>query len=130
MIARWMIVGFILWLAVTLSFRFVGQDVFRGGTEGVSWLFLTLPPIIFAATYALLRLLRVDPSDRSEAASIFAVPGFLIGIYEINSFSVVFPNLQASLSNQFAALMFACYAAAILAGILSSRLQVLEKAPD
>jgi hypothetical protein len=130
MIARWMIVGFILWLAVTFSFRYAGQDLFKAGTQGVSWLFLTLPPVIFAVTYALLRLLRVDPSDRAEAASIFAVPGLLIGIYEINSFSAVFPNLDPSLSNQFAALMYASYAAAILAGILSSRLQVLEKSPD
>lgn len=123
MIARWMIAGFVLWLAVTLSFRFVGQEVFTAGTGGVSWLFMTLPLAMFAVTYALLKLLRVASTDRSEAASIMAVPGLLVGIYEINSFSAVFPNLDVALGPQFAALMFACYAAVIIAGIVSSRLQ-------
>ena len=51
------------------------------------------------------------------------VPGLLVGIYEINSFTNVFPNLDPSLGGSFAALMFACYAAVIIAGIVSSRLQ-------
>jgi hypothetical protein len=127
MIARWTIAGFVLWLALTLSFRFVGEHAFRGGLGGVSWLFMTAPIGMFALTYVLLKLLRVDPSDRAEAASIFAVPGMLVGIYEINSFAAVFPNLDASLGKEFAALMFACYAAVIISGIVSSRLQQFEK---
>lgn len=127
MIARWMIVGFVLWLVVTLAFRFVGQDLFVAGTSGIPWLFMTLPLIVFALTFVLLKIAGVDPSDRGEAASIFAVPGLLIGIYEINSFAAVFPNLDAHLSSTFGALMFACYAAMILAGLVSSRLQQLEK---
>lgn len=123
MIARWMVVGFVLWLAVTLSFRFVGQDVFQVGPGGVSWLFMILPITMFVVTYALLKMMRVEPSDRAEAASIFAVPGLLIGIYMINSYENVFPNLDASLEPEFAALMFACYAAVIIAGIVSSRLK-------
>lgn len=129
MIARWTIVGFVLWLIVTLSFRFVGQSVFQAGFGGVSWMFMTLPLVMFGVTYGLLKLLRVDPSDRSEAASIFAVPGLLIGIYMINSFRAVFPNLDPSLGKEFAALMFACYAAVIICGIVASRLQQFEKQP-
>lgn len=123
MIARWMIAGFVLWLLVTLAFRFVGQQLFQGGPGGVSWLFLTLPFIMFGLTYALLKLFKVAPTDRSEAASIFAVPGLLIGIYMINSYSNVFPNMDPSLAPEFASLMFACYAGVILAGIVSSRLR-------
>lgn len=123
MIARWMIVGFVLWGILTLSFRFVGHEVFRAGPGGVSWLFMTAPFVMFALTYALLKVLKVEPSDRAEAAGIFAVPGLLIGIYEINSFANVFPNLDASLGKEFAALMFACYAGVILSGIVSSHLR-------
>lgn len=122
MIARWMIVGFGLWAVVTFGFRFVGQYVFTAGTGGVSWLFMLLPLIMFALTWTLLKLFKVNSSDRAEAASIFAVPGLLVGIYEINSFTSVFPNLDPNLGPQFAALMFACYAAVIIAGIVSSRL--------
>ncbi len=123
MIARWMVVGFVLWLAVTLSFRFVGETVFQAGPGGVSWLFMILPAVMFIVTYALLKMMRVEPSDRAEAASIFAVPGLLIGIYMINSYDNVFPNLDAGLAPEFSALMFACYAAVIIAGIVSSRLK-------
>jgi hypothetical protein len=73
-------------------------------------------------TYGLLIALKVAPTDRAEAASIMAVPGLLIGIYQINSFANLFPNLDASLAVTFASLMFACYAAVILAGIVASRL--------
>lgn len=123
MIVRWLIAGFVLWLSVTLAFRFAGQNVFVPGPDGVSWLFMTLPLVFLGVTYLLLKLLRVTPTDRSEAASIFAVPGLLIGIYQINSYEVIFPNLDPSLAPEFAALMFACYAAVIIAGIVSSHLK-------
>ena len=121
MIARWMIVGFVLWIIVAAAFRFVGQDVFHTG-DGVSWLFMTLPIGMLAITYLLLKIMRVAPTDRAEAASIMAVPGLLIGIYQINSYAIVFPNLDPALSSAFASLMFACYAAVIIAGIVASRL--------
>lgn len=123
MIVRWMIVGFVLWIAVALAFRFVGETVFTVGPDGVSWMFMILPVVMLVVTFLFLKILGVAQTDRAEAASIMAVPGLLIGIYEINSFTFVFPNLDPSLGPQFAALMFACYAAVILAGIVSSRLE-------
>ncbi|MGQ0532100.1 MAG: DUF5367 family protein [Caulobacteraceae bacterium] len=123
MIVRWMIVGFAFWIAIALAFRFIGDSVFVPGAGGVSWLFMTLPLAMLVITYLFLKILRVAPTDRAEAASIMAVPGLLVGIYEINSFTNIFPNLDASLGSEFAALMFACYAAVIIAGIVSSRLE-------
>jgi hypothetical protein len=122
MIARWMVVGFVLWIGLAAAFRFVGQDIFQAG-DGVMWLFLTLPIGTLVVTYAVLTLMRVAPEDRAEAASIMAVPGLLVGIYQITSYTSVFPNLDPGLINQFASLMFACYAAMILAGIVASRLK-------
>jgi hypothetical protein len=84
---------------------------------------MLLPLAMLVITYGLLKIMGVEPTDRAEAASIMAVPGLLIGIYQINSFRIVFPNIDASLSTSFASLMFACYAAVILAGIVASRLQ-------
>lgn len=124
MIVRWLTIGFVLWLLLTLAFRLVSDTVFEQGLGGISWLLLIAPPVMFMATFWLLRLLRVAPVDRAEAASIFAFPGFLIGIYEINSFEHIFTNLSPSLSASFAALMYACYAAAILAGVASAHLRM------
>lgn len=123
MIARWLAIGFVLWLLVTLAFRFVSDSAFEQGVGGLSWLVLIAPPVAFVVTWGLLRLLKVAPTDRAEAASIFAFPGLLIGIYEINSFHFIFTNLSESLSTSFATLMYACYTASILAGLASSRLR-------
>jgi hypothetical protein len=123
MIVRWMAVGFAFWIAIAVAFRFFGEMGFQAGPGGVSWLFMTMPVGLLVITYLVLKIMRVAPTDRSEAASIMAVPGLLVGIYEINSFSNVFPNLDPSLGGEFAALMFACYAAVIIAGIVSSRLE-------
>jgi len=112
MIARWMIAGFVLWAVVIAAFRFLGHQFFTPG-NGVEWL--------------LIKMFNVDPSDRAEAASIFAVPGMLLGIYVINSYQLVFPDLDPSMSASFASLMFACYAGVIICGIVSSRLQQMEK---
>jgi hypothetical protein len=122
MIARWMVVGFVLWIALAAAFRFAGHELFQPG-QGVMWLFLTLPVAMLVVTYALLKILRVAPTDRAEAASIMVVPGLLVGIYEITNYATVFPNLDVGLNGAFASLMFACYTAMILAGIVASRLQ-------
>jgi signal transduction histidine kinase len=129
MIIRWFGIGFVLWLALTLAFRYVSDDIFTQGIGGVSWLALGAPPAMFIVTFVLLRVLRVAPTDRAEAATLFALPGFLIGIYEINSFSLLFPNLE-SLSSGFAAMMYSCYAAAMLAGVASSRLRMFGGGRD
>ena len=122
MIVRWMAVGFVIWIAIAVAFRFVGEFGFQVGPIGVSWLFMTLPVGLLVLTYLVLKIMKVAPTDRSEAASIMAVPGLLVGIYEINSFDKIFPDL-ASLQAEFSALMFASYAAVIIAGIVSSRLE-------
>jgi hypothetical protein len=124
MIVRWLVVGFVLWIAVALGFRFAGETVFTmGDAGGVAWMFMIAPVATLVITYIFLKVLNVAATDRAEAASIMAVPGLLIGIYQINSFSLVFPNLDPALSPQFASLMFACYAAMIIAGIVTSRLE-------
>lgn len=123
MIARWMIVGFLLWFAVAAGFRTGGHLLFQPGADGVSWMFLILPVSLLVVTYLLLKVMGVAGHDRSEAASIMAVPGFLTGLYQISSYQALFPNLDPSLGNQFASLMFACYGAVIIAGIVASRLK-------
>jgi hypothetical protein len=123
MIARWAIAGFILWFVIALAFRFFGQEVFRTGEGGVTTVFIVAPLAIGALTYALLRLLRVASSDRAEAASVFAVTGLIVGIFEIRGYATLFPNLPASLNDEFAALMFACFAAVAFVGLVSSRVE-------
>jgi len=122
MIARWMIIGFVLWLGVTVSFRVLGNMV-GAEAEVLAWMPIVLPFVVFVITYMLLTILKVERVDRAEVTGIMVIPGLLFGIYEINSFSFVFPDLDPSQSPAFATLMYSSYAAAILAGVLSSRLK-------
>ena len=119
MIARWMIAGFFLWLIVMVAFNFV----LGGPGTSMPWLFMTLPLVMFALTFILFKIFGVDESDRAEAASIFTIPGMLIGIYAIHNPGQFFQHLQSGMGLDFASLMFASYAAVILAGIVFSRLQ-------
>jgi hypothetical protein len=122
MIARWMIVGFVLWLVTFAAFYFVRPlGVLTTLPGGVTLLFIALPILMFALTYFFLNALKVPGSDRAEASSVFALPGLAIGILLINSFDQYFPNL-AMRPNEFASLMFASTAGIVFAGILSSRL--------
>ena len=121
MIARWMIACFVLWVIVMVAFNFV----LGGPGASMPWLFMTLPLVMFALNFVLFKLFKVDESDRAEAASIFTVPGMLIGIYAIHNPGQFFQNLRdnSGMGLDFASLMFASYAAVILAGIVFSRLQ-------
>ncbi len=120
MIARWLIVGIVIWAAITAVFRYFGAQFFHPGS--IAWSFILLPIIVFLVTFLAFKLLKVNITDRGEAAAIMALPGLLAGIYEINSFQFVFPNLDPALGPSFSALMFASYAAVIIAGLISSRL--------
>ncbi len=127
MIARWIIAGFVLLLGVSAAFRFGGEYFFVQQSEGVVWAFVVAPLVMFLVTWALLKVLGVEQGDQAEAASVMALPGLTVGTYEINSFTAAFPNLDASLSGTFSALMFLSYAAVIATGILTSRLVAFNK---
>lgn len=123
MIARWLIIGFVFWLIIAAVFHFFGANILPTASGAVVWAFLVLPLAMFAITYALLKLFKVEPTDRSEAAGVFALPGLLIGIYQINTFQNMYPNLPMDTFNEFASLMYASYAAVIIAGVLSSHVR-------
>jgi hypothetical protein len=127
MIARWTLVGFVLWLAIVLAVMFV-DPIARVATApgGVPLLFITLPIVLFALTYGFLKVLKVEPGDRAEAACVFSLPGLLIGIYLINQYDSAFPNVPMR-PTEFAALMFASYAAINFCGLISSRLAQFQK---
>lgn len=76
MIVRWMIVGFVIWIAIAAAFRFVGENFFTmGPAGGVSWLFMTLPLLLLGLTYLMLKLLKVAPTDRAESGVDHGGPG-------------------------------------------------------
>jgi len=124
MIARWLVIGFLVSLGVTETYRFLDAAFVR---EHVQLFFMLGPPLMFLVTAVLLGVLKVHVGDRGEAAAIFAVPGMLVGIYAIANYAALFPNLDADFRQSYAALLFAEFAAIIAAGLLFSRFRVVEK---
>ncbi|MFT3726392.1 MAG: DUF5367 family protein [Terricaulis sp.] len=120
MIARWVIAGFILWVLVMVAFNFV----LGSPAAGIPGLFLILPIVMFALTFILFKLFKVDESDRAEAASIFTLPGMLIGGYLAHNPTQIFANLTTQqVGADLTSLMIASYAAVIISGLVFSRLQ-------
>ena len=60
MIARWIIVGFLLWLAITAGFYFGGPYFFVGGQQTLIWAFLLAPIVMFILTWGLLKVMGVE----------------------------------------------------------------------
>lgn len=121
MIARWVIAGVVLWVLVIFAFNFV---LGLSPAKGIPGLFLILPIVMFALTFVLFKIFNVDESDRAEAASIFTLPGMLIGAYLAHNPTQLFSNLTSEqVGADLSALMIASYAAVIIAGLVFSRLQ-------
>jgi hypothetical protein len=122
MILRASIIGFIVWLAITLIFRFTGQSFFHPGEAGLYLLFGASPLVMAVLTVLVLRVLGEAKIDRAEAAIAFALPGMLLDVYAMNAFPDVFPNLDASLDGAFAAMKFLGYGAILIIGLVTSRI--------
>jgi hypothetical protein len=122
MILRATLLGFVMWLLVTLAFRFFGQDFFYPGEGGLYLLLIAAPVVMGGVTFIVLRLLHEARIDRAEAAVGFAMPGMALDVYAINRFPDVFPNLDASLDGAFGAIKLVGYCAILIVGLATTRL--------
>ena len=122
MILRGAGLGFVLWLAATLAFRFYGQLFFYPDERLQLMLLIGAPIGMMALTALLLRVIGEARGDEAEAAVALAFPGMAMDVFVVTHFAQVFPNLDQSLSEAFGGLMLACYAAIIFTGLMLTRL--------
>jgi hypothetical protein len=95
---RMAVTGFVIWLVATVSLRFGGQYVFRGGSQ-VLLLIVTLPAMIAVAIVVLRRFpLR---NERALAAIALVAPGMLLDTVSAIWFPIVFPNIRAEAAGAF-----------------------------
>ncbi|MBI1252594.1 MAG: hypothetical protein GC189_14120 [Alphaproteobacteria bacterium] len=114
--------GFALWLAATLAFRFYGHVFFYPDERLQLMLLIGAPIAMMVLTALLLRLIAEARGDEAEAAIALAFPGMAMDVFVVTNFAQVFPNLDQSLSEAFAGLMLACYAAVIFTGLMLTQL--------
>jgi hypothetical protein len=122
MIMRAMGLGFLLWLAATLVFRFAGQYFFLPDESARLILFVATPFAVGLTTFLCLRLLNVAPGDEGEGALGLAIPGMLLDAFITHEFGRVLPNLDPTLDGAFGALMLLGYGAILFTGLLMTRL--------
>jgi fucose permease len=126
---KFIVVGFILWLAATLSLRFVGQWVISNR----GWLnVMVLFAISFVAMALLLRLAciraRLAPHDWPGAAVSLLLPTLLLDPFSSAFFPVVFPNMAPENAGVFGGWMIVCCAGGLLGALIRGSRQPHESA--
>jgi hypothetical protein len=114
--------GFLVWLAATLAFRFLGQDFFYPTVSGHPFLLIGAAVACGFLAWGLIRLIGVVRGDEAEAAIALVFPGLLLDVFVTANFASVFPNLDPTLDGDFGALMLAGYGAMLFTGLLLTRL--------
>jgi hypothetical protein len=122
MILRAMGLGFLVWLALTAAFRFLGQDFFTPDESQRLICFIAAPILGVVLAFVLLRFLREAPGDEAEAGICIAFPGLLLNVFVTHEFPRVLPNLDPTLDSAFAALMMLFAAAILFTGLCLTRL--------
>ena len=120
MIIRAMGLGFVLWLASMILFRFAGDMFFKPGNELP--VFIATPIIAGILTFLCLKLLKEAPGDEAEAAIGLAIPGILLDAVVVHEFDIALSNVSASMETPFASLMLLAYGAVLFVGLSMTKL--------
>lgn len=115
------IVGFLGWAGATALFRFYGDMFFTTDELKLAIVFIVAAPLMWGFMVLYLGVLRVLPENRALAAISFVLPGMILDTLVAANFSLVFPNLDASLDGKFGALMLWSYGALLFGGYSSDR---------
>ena len=115
------LVGFLMWVAFTLLFRFYGQVFFTPDDIRIAILFIVAAPVMWGFMVLYLGVLRVYPENRALAAIGFCLPGMVLDAIVVANFALIFPNLDVSLDAKFGGLMLWCYALLLFGGYSSDR---------
>lgn len=113
--------GLIVWLLLTLVFRFYGDVFFYPDDIVNAILFIVAAPLCWGFMVLYLGILNVHPENRALAAIGFALPGMLLDALVTANFTLVFPALDTSMDARFGALMLWAYAFLLFGGYSSDR---------
>jgi len=116
---KFIVIGFILWLAASLALRVVGQVVISNR----GWLHvIVLFAISFVAMALLVRLAcfraRLAPQDWPVAAVSLLLPTLLLDPFSSAFFPVVFPNMAPENAGVFGGWMIICCAGGLLGALV------------
>jgi hypothetical protein len=116
---RFIVIGFVLWLAATALLRIVGQRVLSNR----GWLsVILLFAISFVAMALLVRLAcmraRLAPRDWPAAAVSLLLPTLLLDPFSSAFFPIVFPNMTPRSAGVFGGWMIVCCAGGLIGALV------------
>lgn len=119
--ARFLAIGFAVWFAATLTFRFFGQVFFKPDSPGsMALLFLAVAVLIVSGVAALLSEYRADPGGAALASVALVLPGILLDVFSTLFFRAVLPNLDPAGAANFGALMLWGYGLALVPALVTA----------
>lgn len=122
MILRAMGLGFVLWLALAVIFRFFGQMFFLPDESWRLYTFLSAPLIGVAAAFLLLKVLKEARGDEGEAAIGIALPVLFLNGVATHEFPRAFPNIDPTLDATFGAWTLLFVGAILFMGLSMTKL--------
>ncbi len=126
---KFIIVGFILWLAATLLLRVVGQRVLsnRGWLNVIVLFAISFVAMAFLVRLACIRA-RLAPQHWPSAAVSLLLPTLLLDPFSSAFFPVVFPNMAPENAGIFGGWMIICCAGGLLGALVRGSRQPHESA--
>jgi hypothetical protein len=116
---KFIIVGFILWLAATLLLRVAGQRVIsnRGWLNVIVLFAISFVAMALLVRWACIRA-RLAPQDWPSAAVSLLLPTLLLDPFSSAFFPVVFPNMAPENAGVFGGWMIVCCAGGLLGALI------------
>ncbi|WP_248926845.1 DUF5367 family protein [Paenibacillus hamazuiensis] len=111
--------GFLLWLAATVIFHFLGDWMIEAG----NWLkivisFVAAVPLIYGCTLPVYAALHIPPAERLHCAACIALPGMLLDIFSLPFHRTVFPTLADNSIPLLAAWLLWAYSLILASGLI------------
>jgi len=122
MIVRAMGLGFLLWLAIAVAFRFAGHYVFRPEMDTRLIVYVSAPLLGIVAGLVLMQVLREAPGDEGEAAIGLSFPALVLNAVAALEFDLAFPNLNTSTAPLFGAWTLLFVGAILFVGLWMTKL--------
>ncbi len=115
--------GVVLWFAVTLLVRLIGEQFLIPDQRfPVALAFVLAVPAVWLVTYPFYRWRNVVSAERPVAAVLIVLPGMLLSTFSILIFNDMFPNLVSDTGpSRLAAWLLWAYSLALLTGFFPWR---------
>jgi hypothetical protein len=104
------LLGFVIWIVGSVYYAYRGAPVLET-TNTRYWTSFFVSPFISAfLVVAVLRLLRIAPSEWASAGLLLAIPGMIGEAVVLSHLSTFMPRIQEASGGRYGAFLFAAYA--------------------